>query len=73
MSARADHEAGVSLLREAFGNAMFSTHEAMAALAVNNGQQSEIMDILFDEAKRLHSRIKSVGDDPTRGFLFRFA
>lgn len=67
-----NHEAGVALLREAFGSATFSTYEAMKALAVSNSQQSEIMTILFDEAKRLRSRVKNVGDDPTRGFLFRF-
>ena len=68
----ADHEACIDLLREAFKRTVFSTSEAMVALAATAAQQTEIMDALFNEAKRIERRITLVGDDRQRGFLFQF-
>lgn len=68
----ADHEAAISILFEHFGSEVFSTYEAMNMLAKSNEHQSQVMDILFCEAKKLITRIESVGDDVNRGFLFQF-
>ena len=68
----ADHEACIDLLRESFKRTKFSTSEAMAALAATAAQQTEVMDALFNEAKRIERRITLAVDDCHRGFLFQF-
>ena len=68
-----DKQAILDLLEEHFVDTIFTSYEAVALLWTPNNMQDyrDIQGTVIDEAKN-YGRLRLVGDNPSRGFLFQF-